>query len=391
MKPRIVLSGVNFVEGGPLSVFQDALRELSASFADRYTLTALVHRSELFDVPGVEYLEFPQVKSSWLRRLRFEYIECRALSVRLQPHLWLSMHDITPSVTARTRAVYCHNPAPFYRMPLGEVMLDRTFTLFRLLYRFLYGINIRKNDFVIVQQDWMRGEFRRRYGVREVVVAHPSLPEPVLQAAGPAQANVFFYPALARSFKNIEGLLRAAAMLEGEGAPPFEVWLTISGQENKYAAMLLREFGHLQSVRWLGLQPRSHVEELYAAAGCMVFPSRLESWGMPISEWKRTGKPMIVADLPYAHETTGGYDAVRFVAPLDVAEICAAMRGFLQGDLQVSPVRAAAIPQPFAANWYELFCILLGEGDRPGVARERTEMGRVEASGELVLPAAGNC
>lgn len=385
MKPRIVLSGVNFVEGGPLSVFQDALRELSASFADRYTVTALVHRRELFDTPHVEYLEFPEVKTSWLRRLRFEFFDCRALSEHLQPHLWLSMHDITPSVTAATRAVYCHNPAPFYRMPLREALLDRTFTMFRLLYRFLYGINIRKNDFVIVQQDWMRREFHCRYRVRNVIVAHPSVPPVSVSQNIATQPNTFFYPALARSFKNIEGLLGAAELLEKQDAPPFEVWLTISGQENRYAAKLRQQFGHLRSIRWLGLQPRSRVDELYAAAGCLVFPSKLESWGMPLSEWKRTGKPMIVADLPYAHETTGDYETVRFVPPLDVAEISRAMRGFLEGKLQSQPVHAAAIAEPFAPDWQELFRILLGE--RAGQADHSRTL--LQTEHEAVLSGAG--
>ena len=44
VKPRIVLSGVNFVEGGPLSVFKDALRELADHYAGRYEIVALVHR-----------------------------------------------------------------------------------------------------------------------------------------------------------------------------------------------------------------------------------------------------------------------------------------------------------------------------------------------------------
>ncbi len=365
LKPRIVLSGVNFIEGGPLSVFTDALRELATSYSDRYTITALVHRRELFDVPGVEYLEFPEVKTSWLRRLRFEYRECRGLSERLKPRLWLAMHDITPNVVAETRAVYCHNPAPFYKLPLRafgcEAMLDRTFTAFRLLYRFLYGINIRENDFVVVQQDWMRAEFRRRYRVRSVVVAHPSVPEGAVDESDAVQSNVFFYPALPRSFKNIEGLLGAAELLEQQGAPEFEVWLTITGEENPYAAGLRKQFGSLRSVRWMGMQPRSRVEELYGAAGCLVFPSKLESWGMPISEWKRTGKPMIVADLPYAHETVGNYDAVRFVPPMDVAGIAAAMRMQLVTGVVGEPACAAEIAEPFAPDWHQLFQILLRE------------------------------
>ena len=321
MKPRLVLSGVNLVEAGPLSIFQDALRELALHFTDRYDIIALVHRTDLYNIPGISFREFPKVKTSWLRRLWFEYVQCRTLSRDLHAHLWLSMHDITPSVTADIRAVYCHNPAPFYPLKLREMNLDRTFALFCLLYRFLYRIGISHNNFVIVQQAWMRQEFRRRYTTREVVVAHPSLPlEAFLQSAPEAKRDkptVFLYPAFPRSFKNIELVLSAMQTLETYNGTPAELWLTLTGEENRYAVSLRKRFGHLKNVRWMGFQTRQRIHELYAEADCLVFPSRLESWGMPLSEFKATGKPILAADLPYAHETIGDYNRVRFLTPTD--------------------------------------------------------------------------
>ena len=183
VKPRIVLSGVNFVEGGPLSVFKDALQELADHYASRYEIVALVHRQSLFDINNITYIEFPHVKSSWLRRLHFEYWSLRAVSRRLRPYLWLSMHDMTPNVTAEVRAVYCHNPSPFYRLGAREALTDWKFSLFTFFYRYLYAINLRRNDLVIVQQEWLRGEFRRRYRVPNIVVAHPRIPSLVIPAA----------------------------------------------------------------------------------------------------------------------------------------------------------------------------------------------------------------
>ena len=66
------------------------------------------------------------------------------------------------------------NPAPFYPFSFREALLDWKFGCFTVLYRFLYGINIKSNNFVVVvEQDWLRTEFQARYGVRRVVVAHP--------------------------------------------------------------------------------------------------------------------------------------------------------------------------------------------------------------------------
>ncbi len=365
-KPRIVLSGVNFVEGGPLSVFRDALQELAEHYADRYEIVALVHRQSLFEIDSVTYLEFPQVKSSWLRRLHFEYWSLRALSRQLRPFLWLSMHDMTPNVTAVVRAVYCHNPSPFYRISAKEVLTDWKFSLFTFFYRYLYAINLRRNDLVIVQQEWLRGEFRRRYHVPNIVVAHPRIPSLVIPALPEEQqtsghAVRFFYPTYPRSFKNVELLLEAARILEESGVDGFSVWLTIDGSENRYAAQLRSKFGGLRSVSWLGIMPRDRILLLYAQADCLLFPSKLETWGMPISEFQQTGKPMLVIDLPYAHETVGSYPAVRFFPPGDPRVLADAMESFLRDRLVFDQTSAPPIAAPFAANWTDLFHILLSQ------------------------------
>jgi glycosyltransferase involved in cell wall biosynthesis len=365
-KPRIVLSGVNFVEGGPLSVFKDALQELADHYASRYEIVALVHRQGLFDIDSVTYIEFPHVKSSWLRRLHFEYWSLRALSRRLRPFLWLSMHDMTPNVTAEVRAVYCHNPSPFYQLGAREALTDWKFSLFTFFYRYLYAINLRRNDLVIVQQEWLRDEFRRRYQVPNIVVAHPRIPSLVIPALHEeqqpeGQAVRFFYPTYPRSFKNVELLLQAARILEQAGVDGFTVWLTIDGTENRYAAKLRSQYGALRSVSWLGIMPRDRILLLYAKADCLLFPSKLETWGMPISEFQQTGKPMLVIDLPYAHETVGTYNAVKFFPPGTPRVLADAMESFVQGRLAFSQTSAPSIPAPFAADWTELFHILLHE------------------------------
>jgi glycosyltransferase involved in cell wall biosynthesis len=363
LRLRIVLSGVNLNEMGPLMVFKDAITSLAAEYGDRYDIFALVHKKALFDVSGVTYIEYPEVKSSWLKRLRFEYHVCRGISRELKPYLWFAMHDMTPDVEAEVRAVYCHNPSPFHGFRLAEALLDWKFGLFMLFYRFLYGINIRSNDFVVVQQDWLRTEFRSRYGVHKVVVAHPSVDHLAIpEGANPTDSVApyrFFYPAYPRTFKNMEQVLNAAQRLEREGFDKFELWLTVNGTETPYAAKLVRDFASLTTVRWLGLLPRAEVVRLYTQADCLLFPSKLETWGMPITEFKATGKPILAADLPYAHETVGTYGQAAFFAIGNDVQLSAMMKQAVAGNALFSPVKGLQVAQPFSQNWQELWRILL--------------------------------
>jgi glycosyltransferase involved in cell wall biosynthesis len=165
-------------------------------------------------------------------------------------------------------------------------------------------------------------------------------------------------------------LLEAARILEQRGREGFDIWLTIDGSENQYAAKLRSEYGALRSVSWLGVMPRERILLLYAKADCLLFPSKLETWGMPISEFQQTGKPMLLIDLPYAHETVGAYSAVSFFPPGNPQALADAMESFVQGRLALSETTAPSIPAPFAADWNELFRMLLHENGGGGALRQ---------------------
>ena len=363
MKPKVVLSGVNVREVGSLTIFRGALATLARECGNRYEVIALVKSRELFDVPGVTYLEFPHLTRSWLTRLRFEYWSMRAISARLRPKLWLSMNDVSPNVFAESRAVYCHNASLFYRSSVSEFLLDWRFGMFTLLYRYLYGINLRANDHVIVQQDWMRNSFRSIYGARNVIVAHPAWNggHPRRESKGEARIGPyrFFYPMYPRTYKNPELCLEAARILERRGFPEFELWLTFSGETNRYAAHVVKQFADVRSVRWLGLLPHERVLALYEEADCLLYPSKLESWGLPISEFRAYGKPILVADLPYAHETIAGHGLARFFDPDDAAGLADLMAKAAVGERIFTEAPAVAISEPYAKNWSEMFAMLL--------------------------------
>ena len=114
IRRNVVISAVNLRKGGTLTVLRDCLRYLS----DRKDLhvTALVHRQDLCDYPGIEYIEIPWSIGSWLKRLKCEYITMDRISRKLpETDLWLSLHDTSPRVKAKRQAVYCHTPFPFMK------------------------------------------------------------------------------------------------------------------------------------------------------------------------------------------------------------------------------------------------------------------------------------
>jgi glycosyltransferase involved in cell wall biosynthesis len=98
---------------------------------------------------------------------------------------------------------------------------------------------------------------------------------------------------------------------------------------------------------------------LYADADCLVFPSKLETWGMPITEFKATGKPILAVDLPYAHETVGDYDRAAFVPIGNHEKLATMMQKAASGEDIFCIHSALRIAEPFCRDWSELWAILL--------------------------------
>ncbi|MDR1738970.1 MAG: glycosyltransferase family 4 protein [Candidatus Symbiothrix sp.] len=364
----IVVSGINLFMGGTLKVMQDCIAALSAyARQHNFRIIALVYDEKLYTpYDNVQYISFPLSRKSYFHRLYYEYIGFRKLSRQWQPELWLSLHDTTPNVIAKHRAVYCHNPFPFYRAGWKDLLLQPNIWLLSLLTRhIIYKTNIRKNDYVIVQQEWIRDAFRRMFGVKNIVVAPPHQPKKTTSTPTPlakkrsGDKTVFLYPAGPVVHKNFETLCRAVALLETQGVDNIEVTITVSGEENKYTRQLHRKFGALRSLHFSGFLTRAEMDRLYQTADCLVFPSHVETWGLPITEAKEHGLPILISDLPYARESVGAYETVSFFKPTDTVALAQKMRAFAEGKLVYDGNTETVHHEPIVYHWEELFNLLL--------------------------------
>lgn len=368
---RIVVSAVNFTEGGPLTVLRECLASAAVVLPSEWELVALVNDTDLIHEPRVRLISIPSAKKSWFHRLYWEWFGFQRISRELKPTLWLSLHDITPRVMAIRQAVYCHNPSPFYRISLREAFQAPTFLMFNQLYALLYRAFIRRNYCVIVQQDWLRAEFKRRMGEIPMVVAYPSLQVvecPVVPMEG--AKCIFIYPAFPRVFKNIETLCKAAQILVSRGVIEFEVRVTLDGSENRYARWLFSQFGMIKQVRFIGRQSKDEMAAQYLDASAVVFPSKLETWGLPITEAKAQRRPLLVADLPYAHETVGNYDLVSFFSADSSEALADLMQSMIEKTWEPAGNQHSNPEAPFAPDWASLWGILIdGLASAPQINR----------------------
>lgn len=364
IKKTIVISAVNFSDGGPLTVLHDCVNTALLSLPEQWEVVALVHQQSLLpENPRLRVFEFPAAKSSWLMRLYYEWWVFYKLSKLLKPDFWFSLHDITPIVSCQKQAVYCHNPAPFAKLSFKNAWLEPKLLMFNLFYRYLYGFRIKKNKYVVVQQEWLRECFKKMYQLSNVVVAYPQVAASSnLQYVAESKNNniyTFIYPTLPRVLKNIEFICEAVKAINQNGIVNFKVLLTLNGTENRYSKWLYKKYSHLTCLSFIGYQNKQQMVELYEKADCLLFSSKIETWGLPLSEAKLYGLPIMAANLPYAHEAIGEYGRVNFFNLSDVNELSKLIVSAVNGNL-VWRESTRAYPQSlFVDSWPLLLNFLI--------------------------------
>lgn len=368
----IVVSAVNLNVGGTLTILRECLAYLSilADGGD-YRIVALVHKREVAEYPNIEYIEMPWSKKAWVNRLWCEYVTMNKISKELAPvYLWLSLHDTSPNVQAEKRVVYCHNSFPFYKWKMREWLFTPKIVMFSLFTKWIYRINIHRNDFIVVQQNWFRSAFEEWFDLdkKKIIVSPPrkSSKKATIELSETSsrikkQQYVFFYAALPNSHKNFEVICEAAKILsERLGDNSFKVFITMKGDENGYARWLYKKWGNVKPLKFVGFLKQDELYRLYADADSLVFPSKVETWGLPITEFACYQKTMLLADLPYAHETAAGCNHICFFNPDDAEQLAERMRDLIHADTSAfKSVPKLNLSDPVAENWEELFCLLL--------------------------------
>lgn len=358
---RMVISGINLSEGGPLSVYHDLCDSLLKSKnIEDYRITLFVHKRELFVKyeDFFEIIELPKSRKSWVMRLFYEYLYFYVYSRNQEIDIWLSMHDITPNVVAKKRITYCHNATFCFKANLNIWKFDKKVYLFSKFYKYLYAINIRKNKHVIVQQNWIANEFMKAYKVASVYVLHPNVNINIpIVVDNSNSIPIFVYPTFPRAFKNIETVCEAIILLKKMTTKKFQFWVTIDKNQNKYAQYLVEKYSYISEIKFVGLKTREQVYEMYNESSCLIFPSKLETWGLPITEYKFFNKPIIVADEKYAIETIGNYNKAIYFESDNTRKLAGFMLDHIEG-VSKYHVRTIERSAQMVSSWDEA---LLGE------------------------------
>lgn len=130
---------------------------------------------------------------------------------------------------------------------------------------------------------------------------------------------MFFYPAKKDVYKNHECILNAVEILREKGLEKFEVLLTTEGVDT-------------DNLKHIGAIPHQLVLE-YLQRGTLLFPSYIETVGLPMLEARSVNGLVLASDCPFSHEVLEGYNNAYFFDPFNAEELAGLMERIIRGKI----------------------------------------------------------
>lgn len=261
---------------------------------------------------------------------------------------WLKKHNIRPIASVSLQNtnfrtgykipnyIYFHQSIPFFDRKWSPFKAEeRALWFYKNIYPFFVSVFLNKRTEIFVQLEYVKQGFVKRFKTdkNKVHIISPTINLPnkdgVKFVELPQETINLFYPATNHFYKNHKVVFDALSLNKNTN---FALYTTLPDS--------------------MGVIPFEKVLEMYKSADALVFPSYIETFGLPLLEAASFGMPILAADLPYAREVLSGYEGVGFVKYDDPREWAKAL-----SELEKSKRYEEFIPE-HRASWSVMFNII---------------------------------
>lgn len=321
----VMIYDVHASESGALAILDDLYKQIRNYSDKSVKWVFIVSTPEYEKTKEITVRRFPWVKRNWGYRYYFDTVTTRKLLKEFKPDKVFSLQNKGIDFYKKEQLVYLHLPFILTNHKFDIKVDGKKLWAYQNIISKSIFKSLRKVDMTIVQTEWMKKALAKKAGVNadKIVVQQPDIKYNDIKDFIDCAENRkrIFYPATAFTYKNHSTLLKALNYATEKGLKDYEVIFTIRPDENAYTQNLYKyAMEHNLNVKFNGPIPREKVFEMYARS-ILVFPSYVESFGLPLLEAKLSGTYIIASDTPFCHEILDGYDKVEFFEELDYKKL----------------------------------------------------------------------
>ena len=290
--------------------------------------------TSVMDFPENEHtkvIKLPWTKNSRLHRLYCDNIYVKKLIREYGIDAVINLQNVAIKGLRVPQTVYLHNA-----IPISDVEFDfrqeRSLWIFKHVISKLIVGNLKYADYIVVQAEWIREELIHRLGIdNDKILVERFIPTMTGESSRIEEGrNIFFYPANLCSYKNHDCILRACEAMKNEGITDYEVVFTLSSEEGQAQREL---YDQVQTkklpIKFVGLLSSDSMCAMYRKS-MLLFPSYLETVGLPLIEAQYYQAQIASVDLPYAREAVGDYENVFWFESDDATGLKECMKAMME-------------------------------------------------------------
>lgn len=277
-------------------------------------------------IDGVEYIH--EDNHSWLHRIYMDRIGWGKILMKkgVKPDLIISFQN-TAMVTKLPQILYFHTSFAFYPNKWNPFKrTERDIWLYKHIHPYLVNMTLNKKTNVVVQIPYIKRAFMKKFHWPDNRI-HVLFPDMENIDVSLLQDNTFnddkyhfIYPANPLPYKQHLTIANAVKLIKINNpsiGDKIRVHFTIEEHEYLQLSNFVKTNGLKEQILFEGKIEHNKLLEKYQTSIGLLFPSVIETLGLPLIEAARFGLPIIASDLDYAREVLDGYPGVMFLASND--------------------------------------------------------------------------
>lgn len=279
---------------------------------------------------NVEIMTFPKIKKSWIYRIYFYWFKLPFIIKSIDPDKIISLNNVALFFTNRYQVLYIQQALPF-SLYKTNILQNPYLWFIKNVMGFVIIKSMFRVDKIITQSKWLKDLILEKYKIDQdkIVINQPDSDiHKSIEIEKPSfytdNKVTFFYPSGFLAYKRHDTVIKALRELSNNYLKKIEVIFTIS-HLNKRINSLSSKFND-NVIKTPGIINKSQLAFLYQNA-VMVFPSEVESFGLPLLEAKSFKTVIFAKKTPFALEILENYDKVFYFE--DEKELALLIRRYL--------------------------------------------------------------
>lgn len=330
---RILVIDFAASSGGAMTILQSFYKFIRENdTASKHEWIFLLNDTHIKQTKNITLKIVDGKKNSWLNRLRFDFYWGRKMVNGFKPDLLISFQNTYIYGVKCPQLIYVHQSIPFQSVKKFSFRVpeERILAVYQHIIGPIIKRSIRKSDYTIVQTEWMKQAILEQTKINEkkIILARP--PVNLVKSKdfniNDFEKTSYFYPANNSVYKNHRCVIEAVKILNNKGIDTFEVIFTISNSGLECS---------LPSIKYNSYMNYQDVLRQYQRS-VLIFPSYIETVGLPLIEAKQFESLILAADTPASREALQGYENSYYFDPFNPEELASLIEKILNGEIYKS-------------------------------------------------------